>query len=47
VAKANNISVLVHNAKKDFVCETILTYTPSDGGKGFIVKIKPRPKEDK
>ena len=31
---------LVHQAKKDYKIETRLTYTPFDGGKGWIIVIK-------
>jgi hypothetical protein len=44
VAKANNLTVLVHNAKKDYYFETTLTYTPPDGGKGYIVKVREKNK---
>ena len=45
MAKGNeNYEVLVHNAKKDFYCETVLKYTPADGGKGYIVKIRSKKK---
>jgi hypothetical protein len=44
VAKANNLTVLVHDTKKDFYCETVLEYTPPDGGKGYIVKIREKKK---
>ena len=33
--------------ERDYIIETVLKYTPSDGGVGYIVKIKPKPKEDK
>jgi len=31
--------------EKDFDVETTLTYTPFDGGKGYIVKIKEKKKK--
>ena len=33
--------------KKGFIIETVLEYKPFDGGKGYIVKIKPKPKNFK
>ena len=44
---ANNLAVLVHNARNNYTVETVLKYTPSDGGVGYIVKIKPKSKEKK
>ena len=47
MAKANNLTVLVHNARKDYEIETTLKYTPPDGGKGYIVKIIPKKEKEK
>ena len=33
--------------ERDYTVETVLKYTPSDGGVGYIVKIKPKSKEKK
>ena len=33
--------------ERDFIIETVLEYKPFDGGKGYIVKIKPKPKNFK
>ena len=33
--------------ERDYTIETVLKYTPSDGGVGYIVKIKPKSKEKK
>ena len=40
MADKENYAVAVHKAKKDYVLETLLTYTTSDGGTGWAIKIK-------
>ncbi len=44
MADKENYTVAVHNAKKDYYLETTLTYTPPDGGKGYIVKVREKNK---
>ena len=33
--------------ERGFIVETVLEYKPFDGGKGYIVKIRPKPKNSK
>ena len=33
--------------ERGFIIETVLEYKPFDGGKGYIVKIRPKPKNSK
>ena len=44
MADKENYVVAVHNAKQNYHIETTLTYTPFDGGKGYIVKIREKKK---
>ena len=44
IADKENYVVAVHNAKQNYHIETTLRYTPSDGGKGYIVKIREKKK---
>ena len=44
MADKENYVVAVHNAKKNYYFETTLTYTPFDGGKGYIIKIREKKK---
>ena len=44
MADKENYAVAVHKVKKDFVLETVLTYTPFDGGKGWVIQIKDKKK---
>ena len=40
MADKENYAVGVHKAKKTYELETLLTYYPADGGKGWVIKIK-------
>ena len=44
MADKENYEVAVYNAKKNYYFETTLTYTPFDGGKGYIIKIREKKK---
>jgi hypothetical protein len=40
MADKENYAVGVHKIKKTYELETLLTYYPADGGKGWVIKIK-------
>jgi hypothetical protein len=45
MAAKENYAVGVHKAKKTYELETLLTYYPADGGKGWVIKIKDKKAE--